>query len=111
MPNYSTDFATINKLSNVARSIHDKLLKQRTEDEVLEKILSHLENGSITTSELYKLIEKTTIIYFGFPEVKPEEVIHIPDNWRIIKVNRKRGYLVVTDGRRFGKIPCAGKSL
>ena len=71
MPHPSTNFAMVNKLSDVARSMHDKLLNLRDEDEVLAKILSHLENGSITTSELYKLIEKTTIIYFGFPEVKP----------------------------------------
>ena len=107
MPQYSTDFAMVNKLSCVARSMYDKLLKQRANDEVLAKILSHLENGSITTSELYKLIEKTTIIYFGFPEVEPEETIHVPDNWKIIAINRFQGYLVVTDGKKFGKIPCA----
>ena len=104
MPHYSTDFAMVNKLSNVARSMHDKLLKQQAKDEVLAKILSHLKNGSITTSELYKLIEKTTIIYFGFPEVEPEEVVHVPDNWKIIEVNREQGYLVVTDGQRLGEI-------
>ena len=104
MPHHSTNFAMVNKLSNIARSMHDKLLKQQVKDEMLAKILYHLKNGSITTSELYKLIEKTTIIYFGFPEVEPEEVIHVPDNWKIIEVNRKQGYLVVTDGQRLGKI-------
>jgi hypothetical protein len=108
MPHYSTNFTIVYKLSSVARSMHDKLLKQRSNDEVLAKILSHLEKGSITTSELYKLIEKTTIIYFGFPEIELEDVIHVPDNWKIIGINRDQGYLVVTDdGQRFGKIPLA----
>ena len=107
MPHSSTDFAIVNKLSHVARSIHEKLLKQRSKDEVLAKILSHLENGSITTSELYKLIEKTTIYYYGFPEIEPEEIVHIPDNWKVININRYQKYLVVTDGKKFGKIPLA----
>ena len=72
MPHGSTDFAMVNKLSNIARNTYDKLLIQRTKDEVLEKLLSHLENGSMTTSELYRLIEKTTVLYFGFPEVDSE---------------------------------------
>ena len=74
MPLFSTDFAMVNKLSNVARSTYDKLVGQRSKDEALAKILSHLENGSITTSELYKLIEKTTILYFGFPEIEQEKL-------------------------------------
>ena len=72
MPYFSTDFAIVNKLSNVARNTHDKLLTQRNKDETLAKILSHLENGSIITSELYKLIEKATILYFGLPEIEAE---------------------------------------
>lgn len=70
MPLFSTDFATVKKYSDTARSIHDKLLKQRSEDEELEKLLSHLETGSMTTSELYKLIEKTTILHFSLSETK-----------------------------------------
>jgi len=104
MPHYSTNFAMVDKLSCVARSTRDQLLRQRSKDEVLAKILSHLENGSITTSELYKLIEKTTIFYYGFPEIEPEEIINVPDNWKIIEINRDQKYLVVTDGQRFGKI-------
>ena len=107
MPHYSTDFAMVDKLSTIARSIYDKLLSQRTKDEVLEKLLSHLETGSITTSELYKLIEKTTFLYFGFPEIEPIDTINVPDNWTVIEVNRNQGYLTVTDGERFGKIPLA----
>jgi len=70
MPYYSTDFAKVNKLSKMARSTHDKLFRQREKDETLAKILSHLENGSISTSELYKLIEKATILHFGFSEME-----------------------------------------
>ncbi|MCL2650362.1 MAG: hypothetical protein FWD60_04945 [Candidatus Azobacteroides sp.] len=81
MPHYTTNFAMINKLSNIARSIHDKLLEQRPKDKVLAKLLSQLENGAITTSELYKLIEKTTILYFGFSEIEPEDTINIPVKW------------------------------
>ena len=72
MPLFSTDFAMVNKFSDIARSTHDILLKQQSKDEELAKLLSHLEKGSITTSELYKLIEKTTILYFGFPEIEQE---------------------------------------
>ena len=107
IPHFSTNFAAVHKLSKISRSTHDKLLKQRSKDEVLAKILSHLENGSITTSELYQLIEKTTIIHFGLPEIEPEDMIHVPDNWKIIEINRNQGYLVVTDGQIFGKIPLA----
>ena len=59
LPLRSTDFAMVNKLSAIARNTHDKLLTEQCKDEVLGKILSHLENGSIISSELYKLIEKT----------------------------------------------------
>ena len=107
MPSYSTNFAMVNKRSHVARNTHDKLVRQRSEDEALAKILSHLENGSITTSELYQLIEKTTICYFGFPEIEPEEIINVPNNWKIIAINRNQKYLEVTDGQRFGKSPLA----
>ena len=107
MPRHTTDFAMVNKLSHMARNTHDQLLQQRSEDEVLEKILSHLENGSITTSELYKLIEKTTILYYGFPEIEPGNTVHVPDNWKIVEINRNQEHLVVTDGQRFGKVPLA----
>ena len=66
MPLLSTNFAVVYKLSDIARSIHDKLLKQQKEDKALAKILSHLENRTIMTSELYKLIEETTILYYNF---------------------------------------------
>ena len=68
MPLFSTDFAMVNKLSDVARNAYDLLLKQQTEDEELAKLLTHLGNGSINTSGLYKLIEKTTILQFKFSE-------------------------------------------
>jgi len=78
IPRYSTNFATVNKLANVARITYNKLLEQRAKDEVLAKILSNLENGSITTSELYKLIEKTTLLYFGFPEIEAGDTVNVP---------------------------------
>jgi len=107
MPRYSTDFEMVNRLAKVARRLHDKLLSQRLEDETLEKLISHLENNSLTTSELYKLIEKTTLLHFGLSEIEPEDTIHLPDNWKIIEIDRELGHLVVTDGQRFGKIPSA----
>ena len=69
MPHHSTDFANVNRLANAARIIHDRLISQRSKDEVLAKLLSHLEDGSITTSELYKLIEKTTLLHHGLSAI------------------------------------------
>ena len=80
MPLHSTDFARVKTLSDVARRTHDQLIIHRSQDETLAKILSHLENSSITTSELYKLIEKTTMIYYGFPEIEPEDMINAFNN-------------------------------
>ena len=107
MPYYSTNFALVNKLANVARCTHDKLLRQRPKDEVLDQLLTRLGNGSITTSELYKLIEKTTLLSFGFPGIVPNDIINVPDNWTAVKVIRDQGYLIVTDAERFGEISLA----
>ena len=104
-PHYSTDFAMVNRLAKVARNMYDKLGNLRLEDEALEKILSHLENGLMTTSELYRLIEKTTLLHFGLPEIEPEKAIHLFGKWKIIDIDRELEYLTVTNGRRFGKIP------
>jgi len=91
--------------SYVARNVYRKLINSK--DKVLARILSKLKDGSITTSDLYNLIEKTTILYFGFPAVAPEDILYIPDKWRIMKVNKKQKYLTVTDGKRTGIVPLA----
>ena len=107
IPHLSTNFDAVNIHSNIARRMYNKLLNQRTEDEALEKLLSNLENGTITTSGLYKLMEKTTNLYFGFPEIEPENIINVPDNWTVLRINKFRKFLLVTDGKRFGKVPSA----
>ena len=93
--------------SNIARKVFDRLLKQRHKDKILAKILSKLENSTINTADLYQLIEKSTILYFGLPETEPEDIIHVPDKWKIMRINKQKKYLTVTDGQRMGIVPMA----
>jgi len=111
VPHHSPYFAEMiekaNHFSHVARNVYRKLIKHCSKDKVLAQILSKLKDGSITTSDLYQLIEKTTILYFGFPAVEPEDILHLPDKWKIMRVNKKQKYLTVTDGKETGIVPLA----
>jgi len=93
------------KLSHVARNMYRNLLRQRAKDKTVAKILTKLEDASITTSDLYCLMERTTAFYFGIPNIEPEDIAHVPNGWKVMNINKKQKFLKVTDGKRTGIVP------
>ena len=96
----------IKKADDVKKS-YQNLKKRIKKDKVIMKLLSDLENNSITTKDLYKLVEATNNypIYNPKPIINTEELTHLPEGWQVISINRDHGKIRITNGSIGADIP------
>lgn len=99
----------IAKKAVVAKKAYYKLLSQNSKDKVIMKILADLDNDTISDEDLFTLLETTSKYYFNIPKLDQDELLHVPDGWKIVSIDRKHGRIRVINGDGSGYVPIGEK--
>jgi len=71
--------------------------------------LSDLENNNISKEDLFELVKNTSIYHFAKFDLEIDEMINIPEGWKVLDVNREDDRIRLSNGRIAGYIPIATK--
>ena len=95
------------KKSEKLKTEYEKLKHRQSKDKVVGKLVSDLENNTISSDDLIELLKD--IIPFEnaspVPLLKKNEITHIPEDAKVLSVDRNNRHIRVVLGNRAGNVP------
>ena len=106
-PFFIMSLTEINKKSEQIKKEYQKFCSNQSKDRVLGKLISDLENNTISPDDLIELLKKEIPFenVSSVPLLKTNERTHIPEGAKILEINRREGYVRVVVGNRAGNVP------
>ncbi|WP_159519952.1 HNH endonuclease [Sunxiuqinia indica] len=90
--------------SEKVKDYHDKLLSNVKTDKQIGELLTNLEKGVISDSDLLILLTRTKYKHYNYAEKENKFKELIPDGWKLIDID-DYGHGVIANGKASGLIP------
>jgi hypothetical protein len=104
-PMFLLSIEEVQKKAIAVKKTFKSLDKRISKDKVIARLLTDLEKGNISSDDLMNLLESTSIYYLNMPNIRENELSHLPQGWKVMSIDRKTGRIRVTNGKIAGEIP------